>query len=86
MASLLGRLGGWCARHGRIVRQHVGGEVAGMTDAGDRIAERTPAVIGVVVLLSALLLLLAFRAPLVAIKAERAVPAVGARGLDEPPR
>ncbi|GAA3810561.1 MMPL family transporter [Sphaerisporangium flaviroseum] len=48
---------------------HVGGEVAGMTDAGDRIAERTPAVIGVVVLLSALLLLLAFRAPVVAIKA-----------------
>ncbi|MCG5211672.1 MMPL family transporter [Streptosporangium soli] len=48
---------------------HVGGEVAGLTDAGDRIAERTPLVIGVVVLLSALLLLLAFRAPLVAIKA-----------------
>ncbi|MFC4529682.1 MMPL family transporter [Sphaerisporangium dianthi] len=48
---------------------HVGGEVAGMADASDRIAERTPAVIGVVVLLSALLLLLAFRAPLVAIKA-----------------
>ncbi|WP_248960395.1 MMPL family transporter [Sphaerisporangium perillae] len=51
------------------VRLHVGGEVAGMADASDRIAERTPAVIGVVVLLSALLLLLAFRAPIVAIKA-----------------
>ncbi|WP_424535390.1 MMPL family transporter [Sphaerisporangium viridialbum] len=50
-------------------RLHVGGEVAGMADASDRIAERTPAVIGVVVLLSALLLLLAFRAPLVAAKA-----------------
>ncbi|MET8139022.1 efflux RND transporter permease subunit [Sphaerisporangium sp. NPDC005288] len=50
-------------------RLHVGGEVAGMADASDRIAERTPLVIGVVVLLSALLLLLAFRAPLVAIKA-----------------
>ncbi|TMR95690.1 MMPL family transporter [Nonomuraea basaltis] len=48
---------------------HVGGEVAGMTDAGDRMAERTPLVIGVVVLLSALLLLLAFRAPVVAVKA-----------------
>ncbi|MFI7706337.1 MMPL family transporter [Nonomuraea sp. NPDC049480] len=48
---------------------HVGGKVAGMTDAGDRMAERTPLVIGVVVLLSALLLLLAFRAPVVAIKA-----------------
>ncbi|PZG12845.1 MMPL family transporter [Nonomuraea aridisoli] len=51
------------------VRVHVGGEVAGLTDAGDRLAERTPLVIAVVVLLSALLLLLAFRAPLVAVKA-----------------
>ncbi|SEF56083.1 putative drug exporter of the RND superfamily [Nonomuraea solani] len=51
------------------VRVHVGGKVAGLTDAGDRMAERTPLVIGVVVLLSALLLLLAFRAPVVAIKA-----------------
>ncbi|MER7366219.1 MMPL family transporter [Nonomuraea wenchangensis] len=48
---------------------HVGGKVAGLTDAGDRMAERTPLVIGVVVLLSALLLLFAFRAPVVAIKA-----------------
>ncbi|MEW9547733.1 MMPL family transporter [Nonomuraea sp. NPDC050783] len=48
---------------------HVGGKVAGLTDSGDRMAERTPLVIGVVVLLSALLLLLAFRAPVVAIKA-----------------
>ncbi|GII89796.1 membrane protein [Sinosporangium siamense] len=48
---------------------HVGGEVAGMADASERIAERTPLVIGVVVVLSALLLLLAFRAPLVAVKA-----------------
>jgi putative drug exporter of the RND superfamily len=48
---------------------HVGGKVAAMTDAGDRMAERTPLVIGVVVLLSALLLLLAFRAPVIAIKA-----------------
>ncbi|MEU8355345.1 MMPL family transporter [Nonomuraea sp. NPDC048882] len=51
------------------VQLHVGGKVAGLTDAGDRMAERTPLVIGVVVLLSALLLLLAFRAPIVAIKA-----------------
>ncbi|MGW4796765.1 MMPL family transporter, partial [Nonomuraea sp. NPDC004297] len=51
------------------VQVHVGGKVAGMTDAGDRMNERTPLVIGVVVLLSALLLLLAFRAPVVAIKA-----------------
>ncbi|GAA0945277.1 MMPL family transporter [Nonomuraea longicatena] len=48
---------------------HVGGEVAALSDAGARVSERTPLVIGVVVLLSALLLLLAFRAPVVAIKA-----------------
>lgn len=51
------------------VRVHVGGEAAALADAGERIAARTPLVIGVVVLLSALLLLLAFRAPLVAVKA-----------------
>ncbi|WP_084959049.1 MMPL family transporter [Thermoactinospora rubra] len=48
---------------------HVGGEVAALADAGERISGRTPLVIGVVVLLSALLLLLAFRAPVVALKA-----------------
>ncbi|MBB2912340.1 RND superfamily putative drug exporter [Streptosporangium becharense] len=48
---------------------HVGGEVAAMADAGARISERTPLVVGVVVLLSALLLLLAFRSPVVAFKA-----------------
>ncbi|MFI6483974.1 MMPL family transporter [Nonomuraea sp. NPDC050663] len=48
---------------------HVGGEVAAMADVGGRMVERTPLVIGVVVLLSALLLLLAFRAPVVAVKA-----------------
>ncbi|MBO3746663.1 MMPL family transporter [Streptosporangiaceae bacterium NEAU-GS5] len=48
---------------------HVGGRVAGLADAGDQIMSRTPLVVGVVVLLSALLLLLAFRAPLVALKA-----------------
>lgn len=50
-------------------RVHVGGEVAAMSDASTRIADRTPLVVGVVVLLSALLLLLAFRSPVVAIKA-----------------
>ncbi|MEU7988082.1 MMPL family transporter [Streptosporangium canum] len=50
-------------------RVHVGGEVAAMSDASARIADRTPLVVGVVVLLSALLLLLAFRSPVVAIKA-----------------
>ncbi|MEV4364806.1 MMPL family transporter [Nonomuraea sp. NPDC049625] len=51
------------------VSVHVGGKVAAMTDAGTRMSERTPLVIGVVVLLSALLLLFAFRAPVVAVKA-----------------
>ncbi|MFI6601337.1 MMPL family transporter [Nonomuraea sp. NPDC050536] len=50
-------------------RIHVGGKVAALTDAGDRMSGRTPLVIGVVVLLSALLLLFAFRAPVVAVKA-----------------
>ncbi|MEU0519698.1 MMPL family transporter [Streptosporangium sp. NPDC006007] len=50
-------------------RVHVGGEVAALADASTRITERTPLVVGVVVLLSALLLLLAFRSPVVAIKA-----------------
>lgn len=50
-------------------RVHVGGEVAGMADANAKIAKRTPLVVGFVVLLSALLLLLAFRSPVVAIKA-----------------
>src|SRR5690606_28133588 len=44
-------------------------KVAGLADAGDRIIGRTPLVVAIVVLLSALLLLLAFRAPLVAVKA-----------------
>nr|WP_055503676.1 MMPL family transporter [Nonomuraea pusilla] len=51
------------------VRVHVGGEVAALADAASRMSERTPLVIGVVVLLSAMLLLFAFRAPIVAIKA-----------------
>ncbi|MEV0233675.1 MMPL family transporter [Nonomuraea sp. NPDC050786] len=51
------------------VSVHVGGKVAAMADSGTRMSERTPLVIGVVVLLSALLLLLAFRAPVVAVKA-----------------
>ncbi|MEZ0076865.1 MMPL family transporter [Planotetraspora sp. GP83] len=51
------------------VHVHVGGKVAGLADAGDRIVGRTPLVVGIVVLLSALLLLFAFRAPVIAIKA-----------------
>ncbi|MFI6294036.1 MMPL family transporter [Nonomuraea sp. NPDC050790] len=51
------------------VNVHVGGEVAALADAADRISGNTPLVIGVVVLLSAMLLLLAFRAPVVALKA-----------------
>ncbi|ASW55537.1 MMPL family transporter [Plantactinospora sp. KBS50] len=51
------------------VAPHVGGAVATRVDLAQRLGARTPAVIGVVVALSALLLLLAFRAPVVALKA-----------------
>ncbi|WP_406180106.1 MMPL family transporter [Streptomyces sp. NBC_01006] len=48
---------------------HVGGIPATQLDLGDRLAERLPAVIGVVLAIAGLLLLLAFRSPLVAVKA-----------------
>ncbi|WP_238020068.1 MMPL family transporter [Dactylosporangium sp. AC04546] len=51
------------------VAPHVGGPVATRADLADRLTDRMPAVIGVVVALSAVLLLLAFRAPVVALKA-----------------
>jgi RND superfamily putative drug exporter len=48
---------------------HVGGNVAARMDLADRVTDRLPLVIGVVLLLSVVVLLLAFRAPLLAIKA-----------------
>ncbi|MGM1065057.1 MMPL family transporter [Saccharothrix sp. Mg75] len=48
---------------------HVGGNVAARVDLADRVTERLPLVIGVVLLLSVVVLLLAFRAPLLALKA-----------------
>jgi RND superfamily putative drug exporter len=48
---------------------HVTGPTAARTDLADRIAQRMPAVIGIVVSLAALLLLAAFGAPVVAAKA-----------------
>ncbi|MFF2195498.1 MMPL family transporter [Streptomyces sp. NPDC058157] len=48
---------------------HVGGAPAAVADLDDRLADRLPAVIGVVVAVAALLLLAAFRAPLLALKA-----------------
>ncbi|THA78915.1 MMPL family transporter [Streptomyces sp. A0592] len=48
---------------------HVGGAAAAVTDLNDRLADRLPAVIGTVVLVAALLLLAAFRSPLLALKA-----------------
>ena len=48
---------------------HVGGQTAGTVDLTDRIASRLPLVILAVVTASALLLLLAFRAPVVSLKA-----------------
>ncbi|KOU21221.1 hypothetical protein ADK52_24045 [Streptomyces sp. WM6372] len=48
---------------------HVGGIPATQSDLGDRLAQRLPIVIGVVLAIAGLLLLLAFRSPLVAAKA-----------------
>ncbi|WP_051807008.1 MMPL family transporter [Streptomyces sp. NRRL F-2664] len=48
---------------------HVGGAAAAATDLNDRLADRLPAVIGAVVLVAGLLLLAAFRSPLLALKA-----------------
>ncbi|MFE2552089.1 MMPL family transporter [Streptomyces sp. NPDC059355] len=48
---------------------HVGGIPATQLDLNDRLAQRLPAVIGIVLAIAGLLLLLAFRSPLVAAKA-----------------
>ncbi len=48
---------------------HVGGAVAARVDLAERVSDTLPLVIGVVVLLSVVVLLLAFRAPLLALKA-----------------
>jgi RND superfamily putative drug exporter len=48
---------------------HVGGVTATEADLATRVGDRMPAVIGTVVALSALLLLFAFRAPVIAVKA-----------------
>ncbi|MEV8435908.1 MMPL family transporter [Actinosynnema sp. NPDC051121] len=48
---------------------HVGGATAARVDLADRVGDKLPLVIGVVLLLSVAVLLLAFRAPLLALKA-----------------
>ncbi|QFZ20888.1 MMPL family transporter [Saccharothrix syringae] len=48
---------------------HVGGNTAARVDLADRVGDRLPLVIGVVLLLSVAVLLAAFRAPLLALKA-----------------
>lgn len=48
---------------------HVGGPTAAQADLNARLAARLPAIIATVVLVAGLLLLLAFRAPVVAVKA-----------------
>ncbi|XVS67581.1 MMPL family transporter [Actinosynnema sp. CA-299493] len=48
---------------------HVGGGAAARADLADRVTDKLPLVIGVVLLLSVAVLLLAFRAPLLALKA-----------------
>ncbi|GAA4601586.1 RND superfamily putative drug exporter [Actinoplanes octamycinicus] len=57
------------AVHGAGLTVHVTGQVAVRAELADRIAQRMPAVIGLVVLLAAVLVFLAFRAPVVAVKA-----------------
>jgi RND superfamily putative drug exporter len=51
------------------VTVHVGGTTAARADLAERVTAKLPVVIGVVLLLSVVVLLLAFRAPLVAVKA-----------------
>ncbi|MGW5348806.1 MMPL family transporter, partial [Streptomyces sp. NPDC004050] len=48
---------------------HVGGATAAQADLNDRLAHRMPVIIATVVAVAALLLLLAFRSPVVAVKA-----------------
>jgi putative drug exporter of the RND superfamily len=57
------------ATRGTGLTVYVGGATAGFIDLSTEIAQRLPLVIGVVLTLSFLLLLVAFRAPLVALKA-----------------
>ncbi|WP_223165893.1 hypothetical protein [Lentzea indica] len=45
---------------------HVGGNTAAGVDLADRVTDKLPLVIGVVLLLSVTVLLLSFRAPLLA--------------------
>ena len=60
---------------------HVGGINAIFEDFGDAIAEKLPLFIGVVVLLSALLLMIVFRSVLVPLKAIADEPALDRRRL-----
>jgi putative drug exporter of the RND superfamily len=57
------------ATRGTGITAYVGGSTAGFIDLSSAISDRLPLVIGIVLALSFLLLLTAFRAPLVALKA-----------------
>ncbi|GFH33899.1 MMPL family transporter [Streptomyces pacificus] len=57
------------ATEGTGVVSHVGGVTAAQTDLNERLTERMPLVIGFVLTVAALLLLVAFRSPVVAVKA-----------------
>ena len=59
----------------------VGGSTAAYIDLADRIAEKLPLIIGIVVALSFLLLMVAFRSLLVPLKAAADEPALGRRRL-----
>ncbi|MER7816514.1 MMPL family transporter [Streptomyces sp. NPDC096153] len=57
------------ATGGTGLMTHVGGATAAQADLNERLAERMPLVVGFVLAVAALLLLVAFRSPVVAVKA-----------------
>ena len=66
---------------GTDVKAYVGGQTAGYIDLGDRIADKLPSMIAIVVGLSFIVLLLAFRSVLMPLKAGVGQPAVGGGGV-----
>ena len=65
---------------------YVGGQTAAYIDLADRIGEKLPLVIVIVVALSFLLLMVAFRSILVPLTAGADEPALGGRRLRRPDR
>ena len=72
------------ALKGTSLAAYVGGQTAGYIDLGDRISERLALVIATVIVLSFLLLLIAFRSIVVPLTAGFDEPALGGRGVRDP--